>query len=206
MIIHKRVLIGIAATLAACLLLLTGCFSRSSPQVAYFSLLTMAQLDVATVVATLPETKLGIGPITIPDRMKRAQIVTRQHGNQYAFDEYNRWAGVLESDLTTVIGENLGKLLGTEHIGAFPWMSHFEPTYRIVVDIIQLDGALDGEAVLSARWAVADADGKKVLASGKSDYRQPLSEASFAALIKAESQLLAALCLDLAKAVGGLAK
>jgi uncharacterized lipoprotein YmbA len=190
----------------ACLLLLPGCFSRSVPHVTYFSFLTMAQLNEPLGIDSMPELQLGIGPITIPDSLKRAQIATRQHGNQYEFDEFNRWAGVIENDLTAVIGENLGQLLGTEKIDFFPWMNYFKPTYRVVIDVVRLDGALDGEAVLSARWTIAEADGKKLLASGKNDYRHPLSEASFAALVKAESQLIAALSKEIAQDIAALAK
>lgn len=206
MITRTRYLVRIAGLLMACLLLLAGCLSRSAPHVTYFSLLTMQQLGETQVTAALPEVKLGIGPITIPDPLKRAQIATRQHGNQYEFNEFNRWAGVLENDLTTVFGENLGQLLGTEKIGFFPWMSHFHPTYRVVIDVIRLDGALDGEAVLSARWTIADGDGKKLLASGKNDYRQPVGAASFAALVTAESQLVATLSKEIAKEVAALAQ
>jgi uncharacterized lipoprotein YmbA len=206
MITRTRYLVRIAGLLVACLLLLAGCLSRSAPHVTYFSFLTMAQLDETPALADLPEVILGVGPTTVPDQLKRAQIATRQHGNQFKFDEFNRWVGVLENDLTTVLGENLGQLLSTEKIDFFPFMPHFKPTYRIAVDVIRLDGALDGEAVLTARWAISDATGKELLASGKSDYRQALSEASFAALVKAESQLLAALSKEIAKEIVTLAK
>jgi len=189
-----------------CVLLLSGCIGRKSPEVTYYSLLTMEQLGGAEAVSSLPDVNLGIGPITIPDSLKRSQIATRQYGNQYGFDEFNRWAGMLEKDLTSVLGDNLGALLGVEKVGSFPWMHHFKPTYRIIVDVVRLDGALDGEAVLSARWAVADADGKEFLAGGKSDYRQPLDDASYAALIKAESQLIASLSREIADNIAALPK
>ncbi len=179
--------------LLCCVLLVTGCLGRKSPDVTYYSLLTMEQLGEVQALASHPEINLGIGPITIPDSLKRSQVATRQHGNQYAFNEFHRWAGVLEKDFTTVLGDNLGVLLGVEKIGFFPWMHHFAPTYRVVIDIQRLDGSLDGEAVLGARWAVADADGKELLTGGKSVFRQPLEEAGYAELVKAESQLVAEL-------------
>ena len=187
-------------------LLLSGCLGRSSPKVTYFSLLTMKQLGEVQPVASLPDVKLGIGPITIPDSLKRSQIATRQHGNQYAFDEFNRWAGLLERDLTSVLGDNFGQLLGVEKIGVFPWMPFFKPTYRVMVDVIQLDGALDGEAVLSARWAISDSEGKTYLVGKKSVYSKPLEDASYASLIKAESQVVAELSKEIAGEIAALNK
>jgi len=192
--------------LLCCVLLVTGCIGRKSPEVTYYSLLTMEQMGEVQPVSSHPEIKLGIGPITIPASLKRSQIATRQHGNQYAFDEFNRWAGVLEKDITNVVGDNLGVLLGVEKIGFFPWMHYFTPSYRVIVDIQRLDGSLDGEAVLGARWAVADAEGKEFLAGDKIVLRQPLQEASYAALVKAESLLVAELSKKIAGEIDGLLK
>ena len=192
--------------LLCCVLLVTGCIGRKSPEVTYYSLLTMEQMGEVQPVSSHPEIKLGIGPITIPASLKRSQVATRVQGNQYAFDEFNRWAGVLEKDITAVVGDNLGVLLGVEKIGFFPWMHYFTPSYRVIVDIQRLDGSLDGEAVLGARWAVADAEGKEFLAGDKIVLRQPLQEASYAALVKAESLLVAELSKKIAGEINGLLK
>ena len=186
--------------------LLAGCISRSAPRVTYYSLLNMDQLGGTEALASLPEVKLGVGPISIPDSLKRSQIATRQQGNQHEFAEFHRWAGVLEKDITSVMGDNLGQLLGIEKVGFFPWLHHFKPTYRLTIDVIRFDGSLEGEAVLSARWAVADSEGKDFLAGRKSDFRQPLEDANYAALIKAESQLLAALSKEIAAEIVALKK
>ena len=190
--------------LLCCVLLVTGCIGRKSPEVTYYSLLTMEQMGEVQPVSSHPEIKLGIGPITIPASLKRSQVATRVQGNQYAFDEFNRWAGVLEKDITAVVGDNLGVLLGVEKIGFFPWMHYFTPSYRVVIDFQRFDGSLDGEAVLGARWAVADAEGKEFLAGDKIVLRQPLQEASYAALVKAESLLVAELSKKIAGEINGL--
>ena len=187
-------------------LLLAGCISRSAPRVTYYSLMTMELLGDTEALASLPEVKLGVGPIAIPDSLKRSQIATRQQGNQHEFAEFHRWAGVLEKDITSVMGDNLGQLLGIEEVGFFPWLHHFKPTYRLTIDVIRFDGSLEGEAVLSARWAVADSEGKDFLAGRKSAFRQPLEDANYAALIKAESQLLAALSKEIAAEIVALKK
>jgi len=188
----------------AAMILLFGCIGRSSPKVSYFSLLTAEQLNVDPAIASLPEIKLGIGPITIPNSLKRSQVATRQHGNQYEFNEFNRWAGVLEKDFSYVLGENLGQLLGTDSIGFFPWLPHFQPDYRIVVDVMRLDGSLAGDAVLIAHWVVADSNGRKFLAGGKSELRQPLEAKTYPALVTAESQLVAQMSHEIATAIAAL--
>jgi uncharacterized lipoprotein YmbA len=194
------------ALLICCVLLVTGCIGRKSPDVSYYSLLTMEQLGEVKAIDSHPDLRLGIGPITIPDSLKRSQVATRQHGNQYAFDEFNRWAGVLEKDITAVVGDNLGVLLGVKKIGVFPWRHYFTPSYRVVIDFQRLDGSLDGEAVLGARWAVADAEGKEFLAGDKIVLRQPLEEPGYASLVKAESLLVAQMSKKIADEINNLIK
>jgi len=190
----------------AVIFLLSGCIGRSAPKVTYFSLLTAEQLSAGEVVASLPEVKLGIGPITIPDSLKRSQVVVREHGNQYDFNEFYRWAGILEKDLGHVVGANLGQMLGINSIGFFPLMPHFKPTYLVMIDVVRLDGALDGDAVLNAHWVVASASDRASLVSGKSSYQQVLEEHTYPALVKAESQLVAQMSQEIAAAIAALHK
>jgi len=197
--------VSLWGTIVAIAVVLSGCLGNGSPEVSYYSLLTAQQLQVGQPpVASLPEVKLGVGSVTVPDSLKRSQIATRQQGNLYAFDEFHRWAGTLEKDLSYVLGENLEKMLELGEVGGFPWQPHFQPTYRVIVDVTRFDGDLKGEAVLSAHWVVADASGKAVLAGGKSEYRQPLAEETYAALITAESQLVAQLSHEIAVAIAAL--
>lgn len=173
------------------ILFLASCGGRSSPTVHYFNLLTMTQLGQSEVIAAHPNINLGLGPVSIPDSLKRSQIATSERGNQYEFNEYNRWAGMLDKNFTAVVGENLGLLLSVKNLGYFPWLPHFKPTYQLIIDIQRLDGALAGEAVLVARWSVVDAEGNELFAGGRTAFQQPVQGSSFAALVKAESLLVA---------------
>ncbi len=181
-----------------------GCLGKQSPPVTYYSLLSMEQLGTAAKVQAKSDLRIGIGPITIPEALKRIQIVTRDTRNIYQFDEFNRWAGVIENDMSVVLGDNLGDLIGTETIAFFPWISHFSPTHRVIIAISQFDGELSGEATLNARWTVTDGEGETTLASGRSVYRQSVEGGDFAGLVKAESLLLADLSKELAQAIKSL--
>lgn len=185
------------------LLLLVACGGKS-PSVAYYSLASLDQGDLGTEVVTPLDISLGIGPVTVPEYLKKAQIATRVGDNRYQFDEFHRWTGLIEKDIASVLGNNLGMLLGSNKVAFFPWMDYFKPVYRVIVDIIQFDSDLEGDAVFSARWAVSDAAGKETLASGKSDYRQTLESPSYDVLVDAESLLLAEFSRDIAEQISSL--
>ena len=180
------------------ILTLVGCLGGQSPSVDYYGLASLEQIDSDAAASNRLNIALGVGPVTVPYYLKKSQIATRLEGNRYRFDEFHRWAGVIEKDLSSVIGNNLGLLLGTDEVMFFPWMHYFKPDYRVVIEIIQFDSALNGDAVLSTRWAIIDGAGVTTLSSGKSDYRHALDSPSYEALINAESLLLATFTRELA--------
>lgn len=194
----RYLVLVLTGSLLLSVLLLSGCTLRSSPEVKYFGLLTIEQLGDTRRIAAHPEMNLGIGPLTIPDSLQRSQIVTRKYENQFQFDEYNRWAGVLEKDLISVIGDNLRVLLAVENVGYYPWMSYFTPTHRVAVDIQRLDGAIDGASALEAKWRIVDANGLVLLQSGRSVFHRQSTEPGYPGLVKALSLLVADLSYELA--------
>ena len=186
------------------LLLLVGCGGKS-PSISYYSMTSIEPADLGAEAMNMPEVTIGVGPVTVPEYLKRAQIATRPgDGNRYMFDDFHRWAGIIEKDIASAIGNNLGALLGSDRIVFFPWMNYFKPQYQVVIEIIQFDSDLNSDAVLSSRWAVADGAGKNILASGKSDYRRRLENPSYDALVDAESFLLADLSREIADEVSKL--
>lgn len=189
---------------ASLVLLMAGCGGKS-PSVSYYSMTSLASAELGAETLNLPDVTVGIGPVTVPEYLKKAQIATRLgDGNRYQFDEFHRWAGIIEKDIAYALGNNLGTLLGSDRIAFFPWMHYFKPQYRVVIEIIQFDSDLNSDAVLISRWAVADGSGENVLASGKSDYRRTLKNPSYDALVDAERLLLADFSRELADKVNEL--
>ena len=199
--LHLRTCIRWCTLLVASVALF-GCFGKSAPQATYYSLLSMQQLGMDdSTVTDHPDLRVGIGPVTLPDALKRIPLAVRDANNVYMFDDYHRWVGTLEKDIATVLGDNLGALTGTDRVALFPWLFHFKPTYRVIVDITQFDGDLAGDAVLIARWAVTEREGTTTLVTGRSVYRQPVLGGDYAGLVKAESLLLADFSRELARAI-----
>lgn len=191
----------ISGSFVLLLLFLVGCGGKS-PSVSYYSLTSVAPNDLGAEAMNMPDVTIGIGPVTVPEYLKKAQIATRLgEKNRYQFDEFHRWAGIIEKDIASAIGNNLGALLGSDRIAFFPWMHYFKPQYRVVIEIIQFDSDLNSDAVLSSRWAVADDSGENILVSGKSDYRRALEHPSYDALVDAEVLLLADLSREIADQV-----
>lgn len=176
---------------------LSGCL-RGTPPPAYYSLAVLADSEVAEPMAS--ELRLGVVLRGVPEVLERLQILTRD-GYRVSLSEQNRWAAPPRQELERVLVGNLGRLLGSERVAVAPWPPYFAPTSRLVVDVLQLDGALCGEVVLQARWVLTDATGKIARHQQTPTLREKADCSGYDGYVAAQSRALARLSADIAAAV-----
>jgi hypothetical protein len=184
---------------AVSLLILNGC-GGTQPTMHYYQLAPTA-LPVTSGVESLPDLAIEVGPVTIPEMLKRQEIVIRGDGNQYRLTDLHRWAGLLEKNLTAVIIENLGKQLGTEKVASYPSARYFEPDYRIIIEILSLTGKPEELVTLRAGWTIVDHSGELMLERKISEYQQQLTDPSIDSLVQAESQVIALFCQEISNSL-----
>ena len=136
---------------------------------------------------------VGVGPVRLVAYLERPQIVTRNNANLLKVEEFDRWGGTLETNITWVMAENLSRLLATEAVVTFPWERAVEPDYQVAIDIRQFDLVADSQILLSAQWRILGDDGRSLYAIQKTDLTEAVSEAGFSAQIAAKSRALARL-------------
>ncbi len=144
---------------------------------------------------------IGVGPIKMPDYLDRLQIVTRSNANALGLADFDRWAEPLESGFTRVLSENLGKLLATENLAAYPWPSSNKVDCQVTVEVARFDGAMGENVTLEARWALFSEKGKRLLTKETSRISEPVKGDSYEALVAAQSRALAGLSREIAEAV-----
>jgi uncharacterized lipoprotein YmbA len=148
---------------------------------------------------------VAVGPVDLPQYLDRPHIVTRVGGNRLSVDEFNRWAGALEEDITRVLARRIGGRLGTQRIYGYPSRVVPDTDYRIALDIRAFDGALGGEVHLDVSWSViADRSGE-VLQTHQASYQALSAGDGYEAYAAALSDALAQLGDDLATALRKLA-
>jgi uncharacterized lipoprotein YmbA len=181
-------------------LLTAGCMSGTKPAQFY----TLNPIPEAPRSSSAASNKLAlaVGPVRLPEAIRRPQIVSRIGDNRLDVSEFHRWAGGLEQEITRVVAENLGLLMGTNQVAGYPWEAGFKPDFRVSLDIRRLDGRLGKDAVLHAGWAVwSAATGQTVLASGKTTRTEPVDQGDYDALVAAYSRLLEAMSREIAEAI-----
>lgn len=190
--------------IVAVLLLLAGCGGKQ-PSLHYYQL-TSTALPVTSESEKLPELTLAVGPVSVPEMLKRQELVIRGEGNQYQLTSLHRWAGLLEKDLTAAIFENLGKQLGSQKVTGFPWGTYYNPEYRVIIEVLSLTGRPGEMVELRAGWTIIDHLEKQLLVRKISEYQQPLTDPSIDSLVEGESQVVALLCQDISDSLRQFAK
>lgn len=187
----------------ACVTLLAGC-AKTSPTTSYYSLhVPNAQAGGAT---SADGVSLSIGPVTLPDILRQTRIATGGEGGRYTLSEYHRWSGEVDRDLGRALAERLSRELGTESVSLFPWDTHLDPRFRIVVDVLGMGGDLGREATMSVRWALVDNDKRVETVVRRTDLREPLASAEYAAWVAGQQRNVESLGTAIARAVEAVGK
>lgn len=147
---------------------------------------------------------VGVGPVRLVAYLERPQIVARDSSNQLKVEEFDRWGGALEGNITWVMAENLSYVLGSDAVVTFPWERAVMPDYQVAIDIRRFDPANDNLLHLSAQWRILGDDGRALYAIAKSELSEPMENSSFAAQVAAQSRALARLSAVIATRIGAL--
>lgn len=177
--------------------LCAGCFTRTPPSV-YYTLSPIEKPQLEAPQASSRAIAIGIGPIKFPDELDRPAIVTRTGRNRLLVNDFRRWGGSLEKNISRVMGENLALLMKTDRVMARPWERDFQPDVRIALDIRQFDGRLGDYAFLNVTWMVIRPESTGPLFVRRTIIQETVSDDGYDAFVEAQSLALARLCRDIA--------
>jgi len=178
-----------------------GC--ATSPATRFY-VLTPIPRDAIEPAPVAEGRTIGVRSVELPDELDRPQIVTRIGPNTVHLAEFDRWSASLRDSAKQLIAANLATLLPGDQVAVYPWTSATSVDRQVIVEITRFDGALGGRCVLQARWQVLGSRGTPVL-SGQSTLSEP-SGGDYAALVAAQSRLLGALSLEIARALRGTSR
>ncbi|MBN8451410.1 MAG: membrane integrity-associated transporter subunit PqiC [Candidatus Accumulibacter sp.] len=185
---------GLAFALAAAL---SGC---ASPPSQFYTLAATARPEAGASPASYV---VAVDSVGLPGTVDRPQFVVQKGPNRVAFDEFNRWAAPLATNIARTVAENLVVLLGTPQVVSGPLAPSFKPAYRVTVDIQRFESVPGEAATFDALWQVrrvgADADAGATI--GRTTLREPVQGEGFDALAAAHSRAIAGMSRDIAAAI-----
>ena len=89
-----------------------------------------------------------------------------------------------------MLARDLQAQLGAREVLTYPWPAGRAPHRRVALDIRQFHGISGSEAILEASWRIEDA-AAAASPRGSGTFREPINGDGYAAVVAAESRLLA---------------
>lgn len=191
-------LLGKLALVAVLTSLLTAC--GSSPPVRYYSL---GPANVTHSADAPGSPVVGLGPLRMPDYLKRPQIVSRGDGSEVNVDDFARWAEPMDDAMHGMVATYVDSLLDDVIVIAYPYISAVDIDYYILGRVDQFDTNENGEVVLSLQWTVVDSKRQSVIEPQRERYEtQAASLRDPGAISRAMNELLARFSRDISEKLG----
>ena len=180
--------------------MLSGC--ASSPPVHFYQLSAEAAADGSGPATVGEELRIAVGPISLPEVVDRPQLVVRSGPNQVTMIDEHRWVESLKGKIPRVIAENLGRLLATGQVWAYPQNATGSFDYRVLVDIQRFESTPGQMAAIDALWTIQRPSKEGTVSkTGRSTVQQPIAGQGYDALVSAHSRALAAISREIAEAI-----
>lgn len=202
---------SIVASLSVALVLV-GC---SSPKTSYYK---MNSEPIPVMTEASGKTRLMVGPVSVPVRMDRPQLVVQSSSNEVQIYEYQRWAGSLKSDIARVVGSSLARELGTPNVWNFSESTQTNFDYQVLLDVQNLESTLGSGVVVDVLWTIKSKGGmnkaveknanpnsdtvpKPQMMMGRSLVREATSGPGLDDLVAAQSRAFAKVGTEIAQSV-----
>jgi hypothetical protein len=162
--------------------------------------------------------RVMVGPVSIPVKMDRPQLVVQTSSNEVQVYEYQRWAGSLKSDIGRVVGASLARDLATPNIWNFAESTQTNFDYQILLDVQNIESSSDSGIVIDVLWTIkpigdinvaivknpnpnGDAAVKSHIMMGRSLVREPTSGPGLDAMLAAQSRAFSKVGAEIAQSL-----
>lgn len=178
----------LASLFVGAAILFAGCLGRS-PDVRHF---TLGSQSESGAVAHASDLAVLIGPIRLPGYLERTQIARRAGGGEVELDEFNRWLGGFEANLTSALAAGVRRRLGSVRVVAYPSAAPFPIDYSIRIHVDEWIADESNSLRVGLRWAISGtAEGSiPTLAAHEDEIK--LRSSSVEALVEAHDEAIAA--------------
>ena len=181
------------------IVLLAGC-GASSQAVSYYSLGVLPSAPAAPAPLK-KQPVIGLADIMLPDYLDRPQLVLRTEANQMRVEEYHRWAGRLQDEISRVLLEELRMLGASQRIDRAPWPTGFRPELVVSVQLTTFEAFPDGSVRLIGSVTIADMRPSAAPTSWNVRLEEPSAGRDPSDMVAVQSRLVAALARQINDAI-----
>ncbi|MEO6710625.1 MAG: PqiC family protein [Planctomycetota bacterium] len=145
--------------------------------------------------------RIGLGPIQLPDYLRRAAIVTRSQGTRLVPSPTESWAEPFDSSLERVLAIDLQRELGTAQPLIHPWYETDQPELQVEISFTRCELDEDGKVVVACQWTLRRLDASHATLERGLRLERPVAHRDGASVALAISELLVELCNSIGASV-----
>jgi uncharacterized lipoprotein YmbA len=119
---------------------------------------------------------LVVMPVSIPDFLKRSNVVLRKNADELEVSDFDRWAEPLENGIARVVRENLTALLNSRFIRTSDQPGARNDELQLNITVIEFTTDTSGEARVVIESKLLGADGKSILTASRTRLTTPTAE------------------------------
>ena len=121
--------------------------------------------------------------------------------NEIHLADLNQWGEPLRDNLTNILALNLSRLLPAKGFAFFPFKCPSPVDYQVSVEIVRMDGRLNGDVHLTAQWSILQSKEGNIMVTRKSRFKASKAPTGYDELVAAQSRLVQALSREIAKSI-----
>jgi uncharacterized lipoprotein YmbA len=178
-------------------LITTAC--GRSPRVTFYLLEPVAKKETSALAKGAVPT-IVVGPVTLPEVVDRPQLVVGVAANRVDILEEHRWAEPLNSEIPSLIAQNLGRMLGSNRVWSYRQQVGVVPDYHVLLDFVRFESQSMREVIVEAFWTIRSTVGG-VTRVGHSLVHENAQEVGYDSLVDAYNRALVDLSGDLARTI-----
>lgn len=175
-------------------LLLSACFMGRSQPAKFYTLTPVFEEQILT-----EKFSVGVNRVHLARYLDRPQIVIRQADqNEMQISENHRWIEPLATLIARTVTQDL-KIAFPDAVVQTRTAALNPFDYVVGIDIIQLDGMLNGQAVLVAGWTIRNRGGDTITRQ-QTSLSMPVGS-DYDSLVRAQSDLIFRMTEEIAKKI-----
>lgn len=188
----------------------SGCLPTMETQETRFYVLDALAQDTQPVAGARGASPIVVDltSVTIPQYLRRPQIVTRVSANRLVLSEFDNWGGSLEKNILRCMASNLSILLDTSDIHVSARRLPTDVRARVEVEVIRYERGPDNRVTLEAQWRLlgGDRDRTPIVSEVSTLQSEPLEGQDVSSTVAAMSALLGQLSQLVAEAIAAAPK
>ncbi len=188
--------------LTSAIALLSGCsFLDPQPDRTRYFVLDGSSVADSQAVPGTDSAVIGIGPVRLPDYLRRVEIVRRVAANRLHIASDEQWGEALDVGFGRTLAQDLGRRLRNPAVVRLPGVASLRIDIEVPVEVVRFEADEKGVVHLTARWIVKPAREGSRRVAHESQIHEAAAGSATTAVVEAMGHAITKLANEIAAVI-----